>query len=145
MYSPSDFFIIVPELTVGSVTSTPFGKFINKLSLNIVLTALFVADGFVNTTLYVNVSDFCANPSFFIDSSSNVLIGFKFGFVGVTVHVPAFTHGSLLSVGTAGVLPSDVTAFTTLLPNALYSAASDVTCNLYVIVVNVPFATLSSV
>ena len=69
-------------------------------------------------------------------------------FVGVTVHVLATKHGfvgSVGSVGTTGVLPSVVITFTTLLPNALYSAISDVTCNLYVTVTVVPLATLSSV
>ena len=98
--------------------------------------------------VYVNSSPFSAILFVVILSAVNAFVPATVAFVGVTVHVPAFAHGvvgSVGSVGTTGVLPSDVTTFTILLPNALYSAASDVTCNLYVIVVNVPFATLSSV
>ena len=81
-------------------------------------------------------------------SAVNAFVPATIPFVGVTVHVFATTHGvvgSVGSVGTTGVLPSAVTTFTTLLPNALYSVASDVICNLYVNVTTVPFATLSSV
>ena len=57
-----------------------------------------------------------------IDSAINEFADVTGGFVGVTTHVPAFTHGvvgSVGSVGTTGVLPSVVIAFITLLPNAL--------------------------
>ena len=95
--------------------------------------------------MYVNTSPFSATLFVDILSAVNTFVAVNGLFVGTKTHVFAPTHGSVGSVGTTGVLPSDVTTFTILFPNALYSAASDVTCNLYVIVVNVPFATLSSV
>ena len=95
--------------------------------------------------MYVNTSPFSATLFVDILSAVNTFVAVNGLFVGTKTHVFAPTHGSVGSVGTTGVLPSDVTTFTILFPNALYSDASDVTCNLYVIVVNVPFATLSSV
>ncbi len=97
--------------------------------------------------VYVNTSPFSAVLFVVMLSTVNAFVPVTVAFVGVTVHVFATTHGvvgSVGSVGTTGVLPSVVITFTTLLPNALYSVASDVTCNLYVTVTTVPFATLSS-
>ena len=98
--------------------------------------------------VYVNTSPFSAILFVVILSAVNAFVPATVAFVGVTVHVLATIHGfvgSVGSVGTTGVLPSVVITFTTLLPNALYSAISDVTCNLYVTVTVVPLATLSSV
>ena len=50
VYTPVDTFVIVPEFIVGSETTTPAGIVVNKLSLNVTLTASFVVDEFVNTT-----------------------------------------------------------------------------------------------
>ena len=93
-----------------------------------------------NVIVYVNSSPFSATLFVDILSAVNTFVAVNGLFVGTKTHVFAPTHGSVGSVGTTGVLPSDVTTFTILFPNALYSDASDVTCNLYITVTICPAA-----